>query len=659
MKENPSETVAAGVLAPWTVDELPRPLPTGWRQWKRFIGPGLLLAGASIGAGEWLFGPAVSAQFGAMVMWLATISIVCQVFLNLEVMRYALYCGEPVMVGFFRTWPGVWLWTFVYLLAEFSNLFPFMAANSAVPLAAAMLGHLPADAETSLLGIVLHETQLVTVLGYVIFFLGFIPLIFGGAIYRMIERLMTVKIVLVLGYLTFLAVFMISARTIWDVTTGFFRFGSIPFRADSVIDGRHFTWTERQGSVVYTVKGTTENGQLIRTEFLVGGSGQAQKYALGEAVPDELQSQERSQLARAQSLARPGRFLVEDTEGDLTLRAEGRKAADGAWQPTSLLVTEAGVVRRYDRLEDVPDPLASRFRALIKNRGMESRNLVAYVVQERQLPDLDWVLLAAFFSIAGAGGMSNAMFSNYSRDKGWGMGRRTGAIPSAIGGRMITLSHVGKVFRITPDNLKRWHGWIRHLVTDQTAIWMLACFLGMALPCMLSIEFIRNAPVTGNRVAAMPAEGIASFYPAYGQLFWSLTLLCGFLVLAPGHTFGIDALARRWTDIIWVASSRLKKLKGNQVKYVYYGIMVAYLLWGTFALSLFDPLTLAKYGAGIGNLALGVCAVHTLYVNRKFLPPELRPGWFIQLGLALCAISFLSVAAIGLPQLFKTWFPGA
>jgi hypothetical protein len=74
---------------------------------------------------------------------------------------------------------------------------------------------------------------------------------------------------------------------------------------------------------------------------------------------------------------------------------------------------------------------------------------------------------------------------------------------------------------------------------------------------------------------------------------------------------------------------------------------------------LFDPLTLAKYGAGIGNLALGVSAVHTLYVNRKFLPPEMRPGWFMQLGLALCAICFLGIAALGLPHLFETWFGGA
>ena len=31
-------------------------------------------------------------------------------------------------------------------------------------------------------------------------------------------------------------------------------------------------------------------------------------------------------------------------------------------------------------------------------------------------------------------------------EKGWGMGARVGAIPSAIGGRTISLSHVGSVF---------------------------------------------------------------------------------------------------------------------------------------------------------------------------------------------------------------------
>ena len=45
------ETVAAGELPPWHVGEMPEP-PTGsWRLWVGLLGPGILLAGASIGTG--------------------------------------------------------------------------------------------------------------------------------------------------------------------------------------------------------------------------------------------------------------------------------------------------------------------------------------------------------------------------------------------------------------------------------------------------------------------------------------------------------------------------------------------------------------------------------------------------------------------------------
>ena len=107
--------LGGGRISSWGLDSLPSPPSTGFRQWKNYLGPGILLAGASIGAGEWLFGPAVTAEYGATLLWLATISIIFQVFLNLEVMRYALYCGEPILVGFFRTWPDPAFWTVLYL----------------------------------------------------------------------------------------------------------------------------------------------------------------------------------------------------------------------------------------------------------------------------------------------------------------------------------------------------------------------------------------------------------------------------------------------------------------------------------------------------------------------------------------------------------------
>ena len=51
-----SETVSAGMLPPWTVGDLPKPPSLGWRTWTALLGPGVLMAGASIGSGEWLAG---------------------------------------------------------------------------------------------------------------------------------------------------------------------------------------------------------------------------------------------------------------------------------------------------------------------------------------------------------------------------------------------------------------------------------------------------------------------------------------------------------------------------------------------------------------------------------------------------------------------------
>ena len=102
--------IARGFPA-WEKADLPDAPVFHWRRWTMLIGPGLLMVGSNIGGGEWLFGPLVTAQYGGRVMWLATVAILMQVFYNLAVMRYALYCGEPIFVGYFRTWPGPRFWT--------------------------------------------------------------------------------------------------------------------------------------------------------------------------------------------------------------------------------------------------------------------------------------------------------------------------------------------------------------------------------------------------------------------------------------------------------------------------------------------------------------------------------------------------------------------
>ena len=112
-------------------------------------------------------------------------------------------------------------------------------------------------------------------------------------------------------------------------------------------------------------------------------------------------------------------------------------------------------------------------------------------------------------------------------------------------------------------------------------IWIVCCFLGMALPCMMSLQFIRNAPLSGSRVAAMSAEGMAARYPEYAFLLWPLALLISFIVLAPNQISSGDLLPRRWGDVLWTVSRQARRLKGNQVRYLYYGILAIYGVWAS------------------------------------------------------------------------------
>jgi hypothetical protein len=649
-----TEVVAAaeGAIAPWQVGDLIPPPRFGWRQSAELIGPGVVVAGSAIGAGEWLFGPAVTAQYGGTFLWLATFSIAFQVVYNLEVMRYALYCGEPIFIGFFRTRPGPRFWLLCYMTLFLAHIWPFMASNAAVPLASAMIGHLPGNGVVNLAGFSLSEIMLVKVLGYTVFFVAFLPLIFGGKISSMLESLMFVKLVVVFGFLLVVGLCIVSGRNAREIVSGFFRFGSVALRADTVIAAPHFSLTERDGSSEYTVQGTLEKGQPVVTAFVVRHGGSSRRYETLAKLPDEggLGARRARMAERATELTRRGGFYVESVDAVTGKRVgvEGMIRSDRTWLPNQFFITQGAEARVFERLEEVPAADSERIRAWIANQGFERVGLPGYWWRHGRLPDVDWALLAAFAAIAGAGGLSNALFSNYARDKGWGMGARIGAIPSAIGGRSIELSHVGMVFTITPAALQNWKGWFRHIVRDQVAVWMLCSVVGLALPCMLSLEFLRNAPVSEHRVAAMTAQGMSLRFPDFARPLWFFTLFVSFLILAPCAVYSGDLLARHWTDILWVTSPRVRKLAGNQVRLIYYSLLSVYAVWGTITLAILPPLQIAKVGAVLGNVALGFSAFHTLYVNRTLLPHELRPNLLMQAGLIGCGVFFLTITAMAL-----------
>ena len=182
-------------------------------------------------------------------------------------------------------------------------------------------------------------------------------------------------------------------------------------------------------------------------------------------------------------------------------------------------------------------------------------------------------------------------------------------------------------------------------IHDQLTVWVMGCILAMGIPALLSLQFVAGRRVQGGSLAALTAQGIVDHTGT--SIFWFLTLLCGFMVLAPSQITAFDAFCRRWTDVIWSASQRLGHLGEEKVKYVYYSLMVAYGIFGLTTLTLLpDPIMLVKVVGIPLNFALGFTATHTCIVNCTLLPKELRPGWFMRLCLIAGTVFFIGIACV-------------
>lgn len=255
--------------------------------------------------------------------------------------------------------------------------------------------------------------------------------------------------------------------------------------------------------------------------------------------------------------------------------------------------------------------------------------------------------LTTFAAIAGVGGLAQTTISNYTREQGWGMGAQVGSIPSIVGGKRIALSHTGSIFEVTAESVRRFRGWVRHVLRDQLFVWLPASIIGLALPSMLSVEFLPRGTVANQWVlAGMTAGGVQERVGgSLGAFFWYVILLCGFLVLMPNASGNADSFLRRWIDVGWTALGSLRRLDPRRIGPLYFAMLVAY-----FAIALFflvfvrEPRTLIVTYANLGNFALGIACWHTLVVNLRLLPREIRPGWASRIGLVLAGLWFFALA---------------
>lgn len=247
---------------------------------------------------------------------------------------------------------------------------------------------------------------------------------------------------------------------------------------------------------------------------------------------------------------------------------------------------------------------------------------------------VDWGLIGALAATAGSGGLGNLTITNWVRDKGWGMGAKVGAIPSAIGGVHIQLSHVGKVFPATPENLVRWGEWMRYVHADQIWVWGLFCFLGMFLNVNLATFVVpHGTDLQGLAAGAYQAKYLAErVWPG----FWFVTLFNGFWILFKTQLGNTDILVRTVTDALWMSSAKVRDWRGGRIQRVYYGILIAFSIWSVIVVGSASPMRLFTILANVAGIVLVIAGVQILIVNRRFLPKAIRPPLWREVVLFLC-----------------------
>lgn len=248
---------------------------------------------------------------------------------------------------------------------------------------------------------------------------------------------------------------------------------------------------------------------------------------------------------------------------------------------------------------------------------------------------MDYMLLAVFAALAGAGGVGNLALSSWARDKGMGMAAgRAGA-------------ETGAVFRPTAENLGRWRTWWRYALIDQAGLWALGCLVGMFLTVNLAAAlFTPGLKVSGVAAGVFQAEQMRQVWEG----FWLLALVNGFWILFSTALTNADILTRLLADIGGIASGPARRMSPKRRYTVMLLATSAFAVGGAFVGD--AGILLAILGATATPI-MAISALQIWRVNTTMLPREIRPPAWRQLGLLACAAFYSAVSAGIIAQFFR------
>lgn len=236
--------------------------------------------------------------------------------------------------------------------------------------------------------------------------------------------------------------------------------------------------------------------------------------------------------------------------------------------------------------------------------------------------ELGFALMLSALVFAGAGGGQNLVQSNWIRDKGYGMGSYVPRLVSPVTNREEAApDEAGFVFEPTEENLTRWHRWWRLANREQLITFVLISFVTIVLTSLLAYSTVYGVPGLANSVSFLQVEGERLkelVGPWFGTLFW----VVGALSLFAAAMGIVDYTSRLAADVLKTAY-----LRRYSESRIYFALVWGLVVIGCVVLLAgFDqPLILLVISACVGGLMMFFYSILLLVLNRRVLPPQIRP----------------------------------
>jgi hypothetical protein len=101
-------------------------------------------------------------------------------------------------------------------------------------------------------------------------------------------------------------------------------------------------------------------------------------------------------------------------------------------------------------------------------------------------------------------------------------------------------------------------------------------------------------------------------------------------------------------------SSARARASKRGIRAIYYGILLAFSLWGLLVIRSASPFQLFKILANMAGIVLAVAGVQIFLVNRRFLPRAVRPPLWRELGLLVCSVFYAFFAYFVIRDLVRS-----